>query len=139
MVFDDLRTSDPDIFAVGECCEHRGQIFGLVAPIWEQAKVCAARLAGDDEAIYVTPPIATKLKITGIDVFSAGALAAQSEEDEEVMLQDVRRGVYRKLVLRDNKIVGAVLYGDVRDSGWYMRQMRDSGWLVVKIKDSQMQ
>ena len=125
MVFDDLRTSDPDIFAVGECCEHRGQIFGLVAPIWEQAKVCAARLAGDDEAIYVTPPIATKLKITGIDVFSAGALAAQSEEDEEVMLQDVRRGVYRKLVLRDNKIVGAVLYGDVRDSGWYMRQMRE--------------
>ncbi len=133
-VFDDLTTSDPNIYALGECCEHRGQIFGLVAPIWEQAKVCAARLAGDDEAIYVTPPIATRLKITGIDVFSAGVLSAESEDDEEVQLQDVRRGVYRKLVLRDNKIVGAVLYGDVRDSGWYMGKMRE-GLDIAPLRD----
>ena len=74
VVGDDMRTSDPHIFAVGECVEHRGQVFGLVAPIWEQAKVCAARLAGDEEAVYVPPPVFTSLKITGIDVFSAGAL-----------------------------------------------------------------
>ncbi len=76
LVGDDMRTSDPDIYAVGECIEHNGQVFGLVAPIWEQAKVCGARLAGDKEAAYVPPPVFTSLKITGVDVFSAGALAA---------------------------------------------------------------
>src|SRR5581483_5982534 len=76
LVGDDMRTSAPDVYAVGECIEHNGQVFGLVAPIWEQAKVCGARLAGDEEAVYVPPPVFTSLKITGIDVFSAGALAA---------------------------------------------------------------
>lgn len=125
VVDDALRTSDPGIHAVGECVEHRGQVFGLVAPIWEQAKVCAARLAGEEEATYATPPVATRLKITGIDVFSAGALAAVEETDDEITLHDARRGRYRKLVLRDGKLVGAVLYGDVADGAWYLRMMRE--------------
>ena len=134
VVGDDLATADPDIYAVGECIEHRGQVFGLVLPIWEQAKVCAARLAGDEDATYVTPALSTKLKITGIDVFSAGALAAAGEEDEELIYQDKRRGTYRKLVLRDNRLVGAVLYGEVKDGPWYFDQMRE-GADVSAIRD----
>ncbi|MBI2239365.1 MAG: NAD(P)/FAD-dependent oxidoreductase [Magnetospirillum gryphiswaldense] len=119
VVGDDMATSDPDIYAVGECVEHRGQVFGLVAPLWEQAKVCAARLAGDSVATYATPALSTRLKITGIDVFSAGKLAAEDDGDEEVVFRDATKGVYRKLVVRDNKLVGAVMYGDVADGGWY--------------------
>ncbi len=119
VVGDDMATSDADIYAVGECVEHRGQVFGLVAPLWEQAKVCAARLAGDALATYATPALSTRLKITGIDVFSAGKLAAEDDGDEEVVFRDATKGVYRKLVVRENKLVGAVMYGDVADGGWY--------------------
>ena len=101
LVGDDMRTSAPGIYAVGECIEHNGQVFGLVAPIWEQAKVCGARLAGDDAAVYVPPPVFTSLKITGIDVFSAGALEAADEHDDEITLHDAKRGMYKKVVLRD--------------------------------------
>ncbi|HEU0215130.1 MAG TPA: nitrite reductase large subunit NirB [Stellaceae bacterium] len=124
LVGDDMCTSDPDIYAVGECIEHNGQVFGLVAPIWEQAKICGARLAGDQEAAYVPPPVFTSLKITGIDVFSAGALAAAGEDDEEITFRDAKRGIYKKLVLRDDKIVGSVLYGSVADGPWYVQLMR---------------
>ncbi|TNC96381.1 MAG: nitrite reductase (NAD(P)H) large subunit [Stygiobacter sp.] len=119
LVGDDMATSNPDIYAVGECVEHNGQVFGLVAPIWEQAKVCAARLAGDQIAAYATPALSTRLKITGIDVFSAGKLAAEDDADEEVIFRDASKGVYRKLVVREGKLVGAVMYGDVADGGWY--------------------
>jgi nitrite reductase (NADH) large subunit len=125
LVGDDMRTSDPSIYAVGECIEHNGQVFGLVAPIWEQAKVCGARLAGDDTAVYVPPPVFTSLKITGVDVFSAGALAAADEADEEITLHDVRRGIYKKIVLRDDRVVGSVLYGHVADGPWYVQLMRE--------------
>ncbi|MGE5547678.1 MAG: nitrite reductase large subunit NirB [Solirubrobacterales bacterium] len=124
-VGDDMATSDPDIYSVGECVEHNGHVFGLVAPLWEQAKVCAARLAGDAGAAYATPPLATRLKITGIDVFSAGELAAQGEEESEIVFRDAAKGVYKKLVLRDDKLVGAVMYGDVADGAWYFQLMRD--------------
>ncbi|HEY3910815.1 MAG TPA: nitrite reductase large subunit NirB [Stellaceae bacterium] len=124
-VGDDLRTSDPDIYAVGECIEHNGQVFGLVAPIWEQAKVCGARLAGDEAAAYVPPPVFTSLKITGVDVFSAGALAAADAADDEITLHDAKRGVYKKIILREHKIVGAVLYGSVADGPWYVQLMRE--------------
>ncbi|MDE2075300.1 MAG: nitrite reductase large subunit NirB [Alphaproteobacteria bacterium] len=124
-VFDDLRTSDPDIFAVGECVEHRGQVFGLVAPLWDQAKVCAAQLAGDGAATFATQALATSLKITGVDVFSAGALMAADEADDEITLRDDARGLYKKIVLRDGKLVGAVLYGDVADGPWYLKLMRE--------------
>lgn len=125
VVFDDMRTSDPDIFAVGECVEHRGQVFGLVAPLWDQAKVCAAHLAGDSTAVFTSQALATSLKITGIDVFSAGALTAADASDDEITLRDDARGLYKKVVLRDGKLVGAVLYGDVGDGQWYLQLMRE--------------
>jgi nitrite reductase (NADH) large subunit len=125
VVTDDMRTSDPAIFSVGECVEHRGNVFGLVAPIWDQAKACAARLAGDEEALFVSRALATSLKITGVDVFSAGALMAADEGDDEITLRDDARGLYKKIVLRDGKLVGAVLYGDVGDGQWYLQLMRD--------------
>src|SRR5207344_2085245 len=123
LVGDDMATNDPDIHAVGECIEHNGQVFGLVAPIWEQAKVCGARLAGDEAAVYVPPPVFTSLKITGIDVFSAGTLAAAEESDDEITLHDAKRGMHKKLVLRDDKVVGTVLYGSVADGPWYVQLM----------------
>jgi len=125
VVGDDMRTSDLDIFAVGECVEHRGQVFGLVAPIWDQAKVCASRLAGGKTALFTTQALSTSLKITGIDVFSAGALMAADEDDDEITLRDNKHGLYKKVVLRDGKMVGAVLYGDVADGSWYLQLMRD--------------
>jgi nitrite reductase [NAD(P)H] large subunit len=125
LVGDDMATSDPDIFAVGECIEHNGQVFGLVGPIWDQAKVCGARLAGDVAAVYVPPPVFTSLKITGIDVFSAGALAAADDADQEITLHDAKRGLYKKVILRDDRIVGSVLYGSVADGPWYVQLMRD--------------
>ncbi|MGH7008716.1 MAG: NAD(P)/FAD-dependent oxidoreductase [Stellaceae bacterium] len=125
-VDDALRTSDPDIYAVGECAEHRGRCFGLVAPVWEMAETCAERLAGDDSALFGTPVLSTQLKITGIDVFSAGALMAEAESDDEITYLDGAGGIYKKLVLRDDKIVGAVLYGDIADCAWYLRLMRQA-------------
>ena len=111
LVGDDMATGDPDICAVGECIEHNGQVFGLVAPIWDQARICGARLAGDAGAVYVPPPAFTSLKITGVDVFSVGALAAADDADEELTLHDAERGVYKKLILREDRVVGSVLYG----------------------------
>ncbi len=125
LVGDDMATSDPDIYAVGECIEHNGQTFGLLAPIWDQAKVCGARLAGDAGVVYVPPPVFTSLKITGIDVFSAGALAAADDADEELTLHDAGRGLYKKVILRNGKVVGSVLYGDVADGPWYVELMRE--------------
>jgi nitrite reductase (NADH) large subunit len=125
MVGDDMRTSDPDIYAVGECAEHRGQVFGLVAPLWDMAKVCADRLTGNQDTFYVPPALSTRLKITGIDVFSAGTLAAADDGDDEITFHDAARGIYKKLVLRDGKVVGSVLYGDVADGAWYFQLMRD--------------
>jgi nitrite reductase (NADH) large subunit len=120
LVGDDMRSSDPLIYAVGECVEHNGQTFGLVAPLWEQAKVCAARLAGDWRAVYQPPPVYTSLKITGVDMFSAGVIAPADETDDLVTLSDAAAGVYRKLVLRGDLLVGCVLYGNVRDGPWYV-------------------
>jgi nitrite reductase (NADH) large subunit len=125
LVGDDMATSDPDVYAVGECIEHNGRTFGLVAPIWEQAKVCGARLAGDTVAAYIPPPVFTSLKITGVDVFSAGALAADDESCEEITLHDAKCGLYRKVILRDDRVVGCVLYGAVTDGSWYVQLMRD--------------
>ncbi len=124
VVGDDMATSDRDIYAVGECIEHNGQVFGLVAPIWDQARVCGARLAGGTD-VYVPPPVFTSLKITGVDVFSAGALAAADPADQEITLHDAKRGLYKKVILRDDQLVGCVLYGSVSDGPWYVELMRD--------------
>src|SRR5262249_40913312 len=124
LVGDDMATSDPDIYAVGECIEHNGQVFGLVASIWEQSKVAGARLAGDESAVYVPPPVFTSLKITGVDVFSAGRLAAADAADEEITLHDEKRGLYKKVILREDRVVGSVLYGSVADGPWHVELMR---------------
>jgi len=119
VVGDDMRTTDPHIYAVGECAEHRGKAFGLVAPLYDMAKVCADRLAGIEGNLFKTPELSTRLKITGIDVFSAGVLTASDESEDEVTYSDASAGIYKKLVIRDDRLVGAVLYGDVADGAWY--------------------
>ncbi len=117
-VDDAMRTSDPDIFAVGECVEHRGQCYGLVAPLFEMAKVVSARLRGEDGAAYQGSVTATKLKVTGIDLFSAGDFS-EGDDYEEIVLRDPSRGIYKRIVLRENRIRGAVLYGDAEDGPWF--------------------
>src|SRR6185295_5860781 len=125
VVDDHMRTSDPDIFAVGECVEHRGQCYGLVAPLYEMATVLGAGLAGETVSGYAGSVTSTKLKVTGVDLFSAGDFS-EGDEKDEVVLRDPARGVYKRVVLRDNRIVGAVLYGDTADGSWYFDLLKKS-------------
>jgi nitrite reductase (NADH) large subunit len=124
VVNDTLQTFDPRIYAVGECVNHRGTAYGLVAPLFEQAKVCANHLAKHGVGIYRGSMTSTKLKVTGIDLFSAGDFMG-GEGTEEIVFQDPGRGAYKKLVLKDNKLAGACLYGDTLDGAWYFELMRD--------------
>ena len=116
-VDDTMRTSDPHIYSVGECVEHRGQCYGLVAPLFEMAKVAAAQLCGDNTAAYPGSVTSTKLKVSGIDLFSAGDFS-EGDENDEIVLRDPARGVYKRIVLRDDRVKGAVLYGDTDDGPW---------------------
>jgi nitrite reductase (NADH) large subunit len=125
VVNDTMQTFDPRVYAVGECVQHRGQTYGLVAPLFEQAKVCANHLAHMGIARYEGSITSTKLKVTGIDLFSAGDFHGD-ESTEELVLQDPGRGIYKKIVLRDNRIQGAVMYGDTIDGTWYFELMRDA-------------
>ncbi len=119
VVDDHLRTSDASIYAVGECVEHRGQCYGLVAPLYEMAKHARGRRSPASRCRgYAGSAISTKLKVTGIDLFSAGDFS-EGDENDEIVLRDPARGVYKRVVLRDNRIVGAVLYGDTADGSWY--------------------
>ncbi len=118
VVDDTLQTFDPRVYAVGECVQHRRALFGLVAPIWEQAKVCAGHLAGTGHRRYVQQAAPTRLKVTGIDLYSVGDFIG-GEGSEDLVLRDARRGVYKRLVLDGGRLVGAVLYGDVQDGPWY--------------------
>ena len=124
VVNDTLQTFDPRIYAVGECAQHRGIAYGLVAPLFEQGKVAANHLAKLGYASYPGSVTSTKLKVTGIDLFSAGEFN-ESEGDEVLLLQDAAAGSYKKLVIRDNRIKGAVLYGDTIDGTWYFQLMRE--------------
>ncbi len=124
VVSDTMQTYDPKIYSVGECVQHRGQTYGLVAPLFEQAKVAANHIARYGGMRYEGSSVSTKLKVTGIDLFSAGDFNSGAL-DEELLLQDSARGVYKKLVLRDNKLRGAVMYGDTVDGPWYFQMMRD--------------
>ena len=122
-VDDAMVTSDPDVLAVGECVEHDGAVFGLVAPLYDQAKVVAATLAGE-AARYVQRDLSTKLKVTGCDLFSAGDFA-EGGGREDIVLRDPARGVYRRLVLDGDRVVGAVMYGDTADSAWFFGLIKD--------------
>lgn len=124
VVDDTLQTYDPRVYAVGECVQHRMVTFGLVAPIWDQARVCGAHLAGAGHRRYVQRATATKLKVTGVDLYSAGDFIG-GPGSEDLMLRDPRRGVYKRLVLDDNRLIGAVLYGDVKDGAWYFELIQD--------------
>jgi len=124
VVNDTLQTYDPRIYAVGECVQHRGSLFGLVAPLFEQAKVCANHLAEYGIGRYQGSVTSTKLKVTGIDLFSAGDFQG-GDGFEELAFQDPSRGVYKKLVVKDNRVKGAVLYGDTVDGAWYFQLMRE--------------
>ncbi len=136
VVNDTMQTFDPRIYAVGECVAHRGVAYGLVAPLFEQAKVAANHLAEFGIARYAGSALSTKLKVTGVDVFSAGDFMGDDDADE-IVLADRKGGVYKKLVLRDDRIVGAVLYGDTADSGWYFQLMREKR-CVKSLRDKLM-
>jgi nitrite reductase (NADH) large subunit len=125
VVNDTMQTFDPRVYSVGECVQHRGETYGLVAPLFEQAKVCANHLAHMGIARYAGSITSTKLKVTGIDLFSAGDFHGD-ESTEELVLQDPGRGIYKKLVLKDHRIQGAVMYGDTIDGTWYFELMRDA-------------
>ena len=118
VVTDFMQTSDPDIYALGECAEVGGQVYGLVAPLYDMARVLAARLTGDNDAVFKPVDTPTKLKVTGINLFSLGDFA-EGEDRQEIVLRDAAAGVYKRVVLRDNKIIGTVLYGETADGAWF--------------------
>jgi nitrite reductase (NADH) large subunit len=122
-VDDQMVTSDEHILSLGECVEHNGDVFGLVAPIFDQAKVLAKTLLGE-EAVFVNKEVATKLKVTGCDLFSAGDFA-DAEGREDIVFRDPARGVYKRLVIEENRIVGAVMYGDTADGNWFFGLIKD--------------
>jgi nitrite reductase (NADH) large subunit len=122
VVDDHLQTSAKNIFALGECAEHRGVCYGLVEPAYEQAGVLARHLAAR-EAAYQGSVAATNLKVSGVNVFSAGDFLG-SETSESILLSDVRRGTYKKLVIQDGRLAGAVLIGDTADALWYLEMIR---------------
>jgi len=132
-VDDQMITSDADILSLGECVEHDGAVFGLVAPLYDQAKVVAKTLIGE-EAAFVQKEVSTKLKVTGCDLFSAGDFA-DGENREDIVFRDPARGVYKRLVIEDNQIVGAVFYGDTNDSNWFFGLIKD-GEDISEMRDT---
>lgn len=136
VVNDTMQTYDPRIYAVGECVAHRGTSYGLVAPLFEMAKVCATHLANFGIGLYQGSVTSTKLKVTGIDLFSAGDFSG-GEDTEEIVLHDAVGGVYKKIVIKDDKIIGSVLYGDTVDGAWYFQMLRDNK-PIVEIRDHLM-
>ena len=124
VVNDTMQTYDPKIYAVGECVAHRGIAYGLVAPLFEMGKVCANHLANYGIGRYEGSVTSTKLKVTGVDLFSAGNFAG-GPEFEEIVLNDPFGGVYKKLIIQNDKIVGGVMVGDTKDGSWYFQLLRD--------------
>jgi nitrite reductase (NADH) large subunit len=136
VVNDTMQTYDPRIYAVGECVNHRGTAYGLVAPLFEMAKVCANHLANYGIGRYQGSVTSTKLKVTGIDLFSAGEFMGGAGT-EEIVLSDPIGGVYKKLVIKDDKLVGACLYGDTVDGSWYFNLLRE-GRNISEMRDTLM-
>lgn len=132
VVNDSLATSAADVFAIGECAEHRGVCYGLVEPAYEQARVLAERLAGRD-TLYEGSTLSTNLKVSGVGVFSAGMIG-NGEDSEQIVLSDPSAGIYKRLVLKNGRLAGAVLLGDTADSLWYLDLIR-SGESVARFRN----
>jgi nitrite reductase (NADH) large subunit len=133
VVDDQLRTGAPDIFALGECAEHRGICYGLVEPAYEQARVLARHLAGRT-ASYEGSVVATNLKVSGVNVFSAGDFIG-ANGSEAIVLNDASGGTYKKLVIAEGRLTGAVLIGDVREALWYLELIRNREPIAAIRKD----
>ncbi|MBV6550184.1 nitrite reductase small subunit NirD [Acinetobacter soli] len=124
LVNDTMQTFDPSIYAVGECIEHRGQTFGLVEPLWGQAFICASHLAEHGSLTFKAPTVPTQLKVSGVDVFSAGNFQPQ-DDYEDIILNDDKRQIYKRIIIQHDQIIGAVLFGDTEDSSWYAELIAD--------------
>jgi nitrite reductase (NADH) large subunit len=136
VVDDNLAASRAGIHAIGECAEHRGVCYGLVEPAYEQARVLAARLAGDRAATYAGSVLATNLKVSGVNVFSAGDFLGRPGT-ETIVLHDAGLDTYKKLVIADGRLVGIVLYGDTGDGPWYLDLIR-TGATIENIRHDLM-
>ena len=132
-VDDHLVTSDANVLAVGECVEHGGLVYGLVAPLWEMCRALADGLVGAPSG-YTGSVTSTKLKVSGIDVFSAGDFSG-GEGAEDIVMRDAARGVYKRVIVREERVIGAVLYGDTQDGNWYFDLLK-RGEDVAPIRDA---
>jgi nitrite reductase (NADH) large subunit len=135
MVDDQMQASKPGIYAIGECAEHNGTVYGLVEPAYEQARALASHLTGGNDA-YQGSVLATNLKVSGVSVFSAGDFMG-APGTEQIVLSDPGLGSYKKLVIAGGKLVGAVLFGDTADGLWYLELIR-SGALIAAIRNDMM-
>lgn len=124
LVNDTMQTFDPSIYAVGECIEHRNQTFGLVEPLWGQAFICATHLAEHGSLTFKSPTVPTQLKVSGVDVFSAGNFEPK-EDYEDIILNDEKRHIYKRIIIQKDKVIGAVLFGDTEDGMWYAELIAD--------------
>ena len=124
LVNDTMQTFDPSIYAVGECIEHRNQTFGLVEPLWGQAFICATHLAEHGSLTFKSPTVPTQLKVSGVDVFSAGNFEPK-EDYEDIILNDEKRHIYKRIIIQKDKVIGAVLFGDTEDGLWYAELIAD--------------
>jgi nitrite reductase (NADH) large subunit len=129
-----MQTSDGDILAVGECAEVDGMVYGLVAPLYEMARVAAAHLAGDTKPAFVHSDTPTKLKVTGINLFSLGDFA-DGDDREEIVLRDATAGIYKRVVIKDNRIIGTVLYGETSDGAWF-NDLKKKGTDISAMRDT---
>ena len=133
-VDDHLETSVTGVHAIGECAEHRGCCYGLVQPAYEQAQVLARRLAGEN-ATYPGSVLTTNLKVAGVNVFSAGDFLATTAGADEIVLNDPGVGLYKKLVIADGRLIGAVLFGDITDGPWYLELIRSRS-SIERLRDA---
>lgn len=129
-----MRTSDHDIYSVGECVEVGGLVYGLVAPLYRMAKIAAEHLAGDATSEFAHAETPTKLKVTGVNLYSVGDFA-EGPDREDIVLRDAMRGTYKRIILKDNKVIGAVLYGDVADGAWY-NELLKSGEDIEDMRET---
>lgn len=133
MVDDHMVTSDPAVMAVGECVQHRGACYGLVAPLWEMCRALADHATGNPTG-YEGSVTSTKLKVSGIDLFSAGDFSG-GDGAEDIVMRDAARGIYKRVIVRDDRLVGAVLYGDTGDGNWYFDLLK-KGESIADIREA---